>query len=52
VLAVCLEFGVLPEHIYPSSHCTACGGGRFFSHRRDGQSAGRMLTLVYGFSAA
>ena len=48
VLSACLEFGVLPEHIYPSPYCTACDDRmRFFSHRREGQSAGRMLTLAH-----
>ena len=47
VLAACMESGVLPEHIYPSPHCTACFGARFFSHRRAGPGAGRMLTLAY-----
>jgi len=47
VIASCLEFGVLPQHIYPSPHCTACDAGRFFSHRRDGQDAGRMFTIAY-----
>lgn len=39
--------GVRSEQIFPSPFCTCCDPeGRFWSFRRQGQSAGRMLTML------
>ncbi len=41
-----LEAGLGEERIDVLPHCTACDGGRFFSHRRDRGRTGRHLSLV------
>lgn len=41
--------GVLPSHIDTSNLCTRCREDLFFSYRRDGAQAGRMISVV-GFS--
>jgi YfiH family protein len=43
------EAGVLPSHIDKSNLCTRCREDLFFSYRRDGAYAGRMISVV-GFS--
>jgi YfiH family protein len=45
--AACLRFGLLPEHIYSSPYCTACNSELFYSYRREGQEAGRILSITY-----
>jgi polyphenol oxidase len=40
------EAGVAPGNIAVSESCTRCGGERFASYRRDGERAGRMITLI------
>ncbi len=37
--------GVLPENIGTSGQCTSCGKG-YFSYRRDGPKAGRMISVM------
>ena len=41
-----LESGILPERISDGGFCTRCEGERFFSHRREGPAAGRMLSVI------
>jgi YfiH family protein len=41
-----LNAGVAPEHIDISSLCTRCRDDLFFSFRREGARAGRMLSLI------
>ncbi len=41
-----LEAGIPGEKIWSSNLCTHCSPRRFFSHRRDGDSAGRMLAVI------
>ena len=43
------EAGVLPSHIDKVNLCTRCREDLFFSYRRDGAYAGRMISVV-GFS--
>lgn len=43
------EAGVLPSHIDQLNLCTRCREDLFFSYRRDGAHAGRMISVV-GFS--
>ncbi|MGE5551321.1 MAG: peptidoglycan editing factor PgeF [Bacteroidota bacterium] len=38
--------GLSPARIHLSRHCTACELGRFFSFRRQGQAAGRMMAII------
>lgn len=38
--------GIRAENIVVSSHCTCCDRGLFYSYRRDGNKAGRMLSLL------
>lgn len=45
------ELGVTPAHIDVVDHCTRCREDLFFSYRRDGAHAGRMISVV-GFSRA
>ena len=40
------EAGVRGDKIWSSNLCTRCGAEQFFSHRRDGDSAGRMLAMI------
>jgi len=48
-LAQLVEAGIDPSRIDRVSHCTRCRGDLFFSYRRDGAHAGRMISVV-GFS--
>ncbi len=41
-----LEAGVPGERISLSGECTACHVARWYSYRREGQKAGRMLTVI------
>jgi copper oxidase (laccase) domain-containing protein len=41
-----LHRGVLPERIYAAELCTMCGAGEFHSFRREGDKAGRMLSII------
>jgi YfiH family protein len=41
-----LAAGLLPARIYVAGLCTACTGAEFHSFRRDGEKAGRMLSIV------
>jgi YfiH family protein len=41
-----LALGLAPERVYAAELCTVCGGEEFHSFRRDGQAAGRMLSVV------
>lgn len=41
-----LEAGIPAEKIWSSNLCTHCSPRQFFSHRRDGDSAGRMLAVI------
>jgi len=43
------EVGIAPSRIDSVGHCTKCREDLFFSYRRDGGSAGRMISAV-GFS--
>lgn len=43
------EVGIAASHIDSVNHCTKCREDLFFSYRRDGGSAGRMISVV-GFS--
>lgn len=38
--------GIPSEQVEISSLCTSCRGAFFFSYRRDGQKAGRMLSVI------
>jgi polyphenol oxidase len=38
--------GLEPSAIHGTSYCTACRGDLFFSHRRDGARAGRMMAAI------
>ena len=38
--------GVDPAHIEDVTGCTKCDADRFFSHRRDGEAAGRHLAII------
>jgi YfiH family protein len=40
-----LQSGVLEEHIFDSGACTCCDK-RYFSYRREGKQAGRMISLM------
>ena len=40
------EAGVQGDKIWSSNLCTRCGAEQFFSHRRDGETAGRMLAMI------
>ena len=40
------QAGVEEENIWSSNLCTYCSARRFFSHRRDGAAAGRMLAMI------
>jgi len=43
------ELGIAPTHIDSVPHCTRCREDLFFSYRRDGANAGRMISVA-GFS--
>jgi YfiH family protein len=38
--------GLQPENRHDSGLCTCCGTGQFFSHRAEGESAGRMMAVI------
>ncbi len=38
--------GIQPRNIHRSPGCTCCENDRFYSYRRDGKSAGRMLAVL------
>ncbi len=40
------DFGVRPESIFVSEHCTACDQENFFSHRASGGKTGRMAASI------
>lgn len=41
-----LSAGVLEENISDSQICTSCRNDEFFSYREEGQSAGRMMSVI------
>ncbi|MBI3815898.1 MAG: peptidoglycan editing factor PgeF [Nitrospinae bacterium] len=41
-----IEAGLKQETIFTTEFCTSCHNDRFFSYRREGKNAGRMLTFV------
>lgn len=41
-----IEKGLRREHIYMSGECTVCGKDIFFSYKREGDHAGRMLAGI------
>lgn len=41
-----LGLGVKEEHIFDSQICTFCGSGNFFSYRKEGAAAGRMISVI------
>jgi len=41
-----LRAGVKAENIHDLKICTSCSNGDFFSHRREGDGCGRMLSVV------
>lgn len=41
-----LAAGLKPSAIHASGYCTACHAALFFSHRREGASAGRMMAAI------
>ena len=41
-----LAAGVAPDHLIVSSLCTRCRSDLFYSYRRDGEGAGRMLSVI------
>ncbi|MBU2540496.1 MAG: peptidoglycan editing factor PgeF [Candidatus Omnitrophica bacterium] len=41
-----IEAGVQPENIIDSEICTCCKGKEFFSYRKEGKKAGRMMALM------
>ena len=41
-----LGAGLQPCHIHVAQYCTACRTDLFFSHRREGAAAGRMMAVV------
>lgn len=41
-----LAAGLDPARIDVSPHCTRCGGSQFYSYRRDGARAGRMISFI------
>ncbi len=41
-----LAAGLHPDRIYNAGLCTACDAARFFSWRRQGEAAGRMLSVI------
>ncbi len=41
-----LQAGILGERIWSSNLCTHCTPQQFFSYRRDGDAAGRMLAVI------
>ena len=43
--------GIAPERIHSVEECTSCRGDLYYSYRREGASAGRMISFV-GFAAA
>ncbi|MDD5236736.1 MAG: peptidoglycan editing factor PgeF [Candidatus Omnitrophica bacterium] len=40
------SMGVTPENVFDCSFCTAHNNGEFFSYRKEGKAAGRMMSLV------
>lgn len=41
-----VDAGIRPRNIAVSALCTACRGDLFFSHRKEGPAAGRMMSVV------
>ena len=41
-----LAAGLRPQNIFPSDYCTACRTDFFFSHRREGDLSGRLLSVI------
>ena len=39
-------FGLSPKNIFCDNHCTCCDHDKFFSFRREGLSAGRMVAIM------
>ncbi|AEJ43163.1 peptidoglycan editing factor PgeF [Alicyclobacillus acidocaldarius] len=38
--------GVQPDHVYDAGVCTSCRNGHLFSHRREGERAGRQMAVI------
>ncbi|HHO75926.1 MAG TPA: peptidoglycan editing factor PgeF [Deltaproteobacteria bacterium] len=49
-LSQCLEAGLMNHMVHNVNVCTSCHPGQFFSYRRDGDAAGRNLSLIGGKS--
>ncbi len=47
IRAELLSLGVLSGHIHEAGACTSCSGERFYSHRRDQGTTGRMVALAW-----
>jgi copper oxidase (laccase) domain-containing protein len=43
---------MLPGKIYHAGQCTACRGDLYYSYRREGGSAGRMMAVIGATNAA
>lgn len=43
---IMIEAGILPHHIEMTSLCTGCGVSRFFSHRKENGTTGRMAAWI------
>ena len=41
-----VQAGLLEDQIFVDKHCTYCEKDRFFSYRRDGDKAGRMVAIA------
>lgn len=41
-----LDCGLDKRNIYNDSQCTACNSGQYFSYRKDGDSCGRMMSVI------
>lgn len=41
-----IEVGLEPSHVHDSGQCTFANAERFHSYRRDGELAGRLLTVI------
>ncbi|QQS61382.1 MAG: peptidoglycan editing factor PgeF [Candidatus Moraniibacteriota bacterium] len=41
------NIGILSKHIEMTKECTVCTGEKFFSYKREGETAGRILAGIY-----
>lgn len=47
-----LTAGIARDRIHQVQSCTCCNRGSFFSHRRDGESTGRNISVIGGCSCS